>query len=387
MINSALNQPIAAKPRYEILDGLRGVAAILVIWYHFFEGFATTPVDQMMNHGYLAVDFFFALSGFVIGYAYDDRWKRGMTAGRFMLRRVIRLHPMVVLAVILGAITFMIQGSVQWDGTAVAPHHIFVALILGLFLIPTYPGAACEVRGNGEMFPLNGPCWSLFFEYIGSIIYALFLHKLSIKWLRVIVILSGIGLAACAIGNMSGTWHLGVGWSMADGGFIGGFLRLSFSFSAGLLISRTFRHRHIPASFWICTVILAALMSCPYFGGNEPTVLNGIYDSVATLIVFPAVVYIGACGVTTDSFSTRVCNFLGAISYPLYIIHYPFMYLFYAWVWNNGPTFGQVWPVCALMFVALIAGAWIILKYYDEPVRRWLTQRLLHNRAESAVPD
>lgn len=174
---------------------------------------------------------------------------------------------------------------------------------------------------------------------------------------------------------------------MADGGFIGGFLRLSFSFSAGLLISRTFRHRHIPASFWICTVILAALMSCPYFGGNEPTVLNGIYDSVATLIVFPAVVYIGACGVTTDSFSTRVCNFLGAISYPLYIIHYPFMYLFYAWVWNNGLTFGQVWPVCALMFVALIAGAWIILKYYDEPVRRWLTQRLLHNRAESAVPD
>ena len=77
----------AAKPRYELLDGLRGVAAVLVIWYHFFEGFATSPTDQMMNHGYLAVDFFYVLSGFVIGYAYDGRWAKGMTTGRFMLRR------------------------------------------------------------------------------------------------------------------------------------------------------------------------------------------------------------------------------------------------------------------------------------------------------------
>ena len=100
----------SAKPRYELLDGLRGVAAVLVIWYHFFEGFATSPTDQMMNHGYLAVDFFFVLSGFVIGYAYDDRWRRGMTAGRFMLRRVIRLHPMVILAVLLGAVSYLIQG-------------------------------------------------------------------------------------------------------------------------------------------------------------------------------------------------------------------------------------------------------------------------------------
>ena len=82
------------KPRYELLDGLRGVAAFAVIWYHFFEGFATSPTDQWMNHGYLAVDFFYVLSGFVIGYAYDDRWRDGgMTAGRFMLRRVIRLQP------------------------------------------------------------------------------------------------------------------------------------------------------------------------------------------------------------------------------------------------------------------------------------------------------
>src|SRR5690554_8185683 len=64
------------KPQYHILNGLRGVAAIMVIWYHIFEAFATSPIDQKFNHGYLAVDFFFVLSGFVIGYAYDNRWPK-----------------------------------------------------------------------------------------------------------------------------------------------------------------------------------------------------------------------------------------------------------------------------------------------------------------------
>ena len=154
-----------SRPRYELLDGLRGIAAFVVIWYHFGEGFATSPVDQMINHGYLAVDFFFVLSGFVLGYAYDNRWKNGsMTAGRFMLRRVIRLHPMVILSVILGAVAYLIQGSVQWDGTPVPLTTLLLALFLGLFLIPVIPGIDADVRGNGEMFPLNGPSWSLFFE-------------------------------------------------------------------------------------------------------------------------------------------------------------------------------------------------------------------------------
>lgn len=376
----------APRPRYEILDGLRGVAAVLVIWYHFGEGFATSPVDQMMNHGYLAVDFFFVLSGFVLGYAYDDRWRHGMTPWRFMLRRVIRLHPMVILAAVLGAVAFAVQGSVKWDGTPVAPHDIVMALVLGLLLIPLLPGVDADVRGNGEMFPLNGPSWSLFFEYIGSIMYALFLHRLSLRWLRAVVVVSGIGLAACAIGNMSGAWHLGVGWTLADYGFIGGFLRLSFSFSAGLLMSRTFRPRHIRGAFWICTVLIAALLSCPYIG-STPSVLNGVYDSVATLVFFPAIVYIGACGATTDPFSTRTCNFLGQLSYPLYIIHYPVMYLFYAWVWANGLTFAEVWPVCCALFVAIIVMAWVALRFYDMPVRSWLTRRWLHNRSAAAVPD
>ena len=185
---------LASKPHYEILDGLRGVAAVMVIIFHLFEAHAGgSHLTQIINHGYLAVDFFFMLSGFVIGYAYDDRWKTTMTQKEFFKRRLIRLHPMVVMGAVLGAITFCIQGCEQWDGTRVSISMVMVAMLLNLFLIPAVPGTGPEVRGNGEMYPLNGPSWSLFFEYIGNILYALFIRRLSTKALTILVVIAGIG--------------------------------------------------------------------------------------------------------------------------------------------------------------------------------------------------
>ena len=267
-----------SKPHYVLLDGLRGVAALLVIWYHVFEGFATSPIDQKFNHGYLAVDFFFILSGFVIGYAYDDRWKTTMTQKEFFKRRLIRLHPMVVMGAVLGAITFCIQGCEQWDGTRVSISMVMVAMLLNLFLIPAVPGTGPEVRGNGEMYPLNGPSWSLFFEYIGNILYALFIRRLSTKALTILVVIAGIGLASFSIFNLSGNYHLGVGWSMIDYNLIGGFLRMLFAFSIGLLMSRIFKPVHIKGAFWICSVATLVLLSMPYVGGHTSQWMNGIYD-------------------------------------------------------------------------------------------------------------
>lgn len=63
--------------------------------------------------------------------------------------------------------------------------------------------------------------------------------------------------------------------------------------------------------------------------------LNATYDLLCTFIILPAIVWIGANGVTTDRFSTAVCENLGNLSYPVYIVHYPLMYLFYSWY---GPT-------------------------------------------------
>lgn len=368
-----------SKPHYELLDGLRGVAALFVIWYHVFEGFATSPIDQRLNHGYLAVDFFFILSGFVIGYAYDDRWKTSMTRKNFFKRRLIRLHPMVVLGAVLGAITFCIQGSEQWDGTKISMSMVMLALLLNLFLIPAVPGTGPEVRGNGEMYPLNGPSWSLFFEYIGNILYALFIHRLSTKVLTVLVVLSGAGLASFAIFNLSGFGHLGVGWSLIDYNLIGGFLRMFFAFSIGLLMSRNFKPLHIRGAFWICSLVLIAFLSVPHIGGMENLWMNGIFDSVCTIIIFPMLVYLGASGTTTDKSSSRICKFLGDISYPVYIVHYPFMYLFYAWLWGGSEKipFEEAWPVALVVFFGNIVLAYLCLKYYDEPVRKWLSKKYL----------
>ena len=364
----------SAKPRYELLDGLRGVAALMVIWYHIFEGFATSPIDQKFNHGYLAVDFFFILSGFVIGYAYDERWK-AMSTWQFFKRRIIRLHPLVILGAVFGLTAFLIQGSVQWDGTSIPAWRTALAFLMAMLLIPAYPGTAGEVRGNGEMFPLNGPSWSLFFEYIGNIMYALFLRRLTTKWLKVFVGLSGLGYAAYALLNGSGTYSMGAGWSIGTDwiGFLGGFLRLTFSFSCGLLLSRDFKPMNIRGAFWICSAIIIALFSVPYLG-SEANWINGAYDAICTLFVFPLVVYMGASGKTEGAASSRICSFTGAISYPVYILQYPVMYLFYAWLWKNGYTFAQVWPVAACIFVSLPVLAYVCLKFYDEPVRRWLSR-------------
>src|SRR5882757_1690877 len=101
------------KPHFPILDGLRGVAALTVVAFHICEAHSTSHLDQVINHGYLAVDFFFLLSGFVIGYAYDDRWMK-MSVGNFFKRRLIRLQPMVIMGMIVGAIAFYFQGSALW---------------------------------------------------------------------------------------------------------------------------------------------------------------------------------------------------------------------------------------------------------------------------------
>ena len=367
-------QGFAAKPRFALLDGLRGVAALMVIWYHIFEGFATSPLDQKFNHGYLAVDFFFILSGFVIGYAYDDRWGK-MTTGQFFKRRLIRLHPLVILGALLGTAAFLIQGGVQWDGTEVATWRILVSLLLGMRLLPCFPGGSGEVRGNGEMFPLHGPSWSLFFEYIGNIMYAFLLRRLPTRWLRTFVAASGLAYASYAVLNGSGVYHMGVGWTMADHNFIGGFLRVSFSFSAGLLMSRGFSPIKIKGAFWICSAMIAGLLSVPYLG-SEANWINGFYDCICTLLLFPMIIYIGASGEITDKCSERICSFLGETSYPLYIIHYPIMYLFYAWLWKNGLSFSQTWPVALAIFIGTPMLAYACFKLYDEPVRRWISRHL-----------
>lgn len=382
-----MNHPISSsafadtKPHYELLDGLRGVAALLVVFYHIFEGFSFAgggTLITVINHGYLAVDFFFILSGFVIGYAYDDRWKKNLTLKGFFKRRLIRLHPMIVMGAVIGCITFFIQGGVKWDGTQVATSAVMLALLLAMFFIPAYPGAGYDVRGNGEMFSLNGPSWSLFFEYIGNLLYALFIHRLSNKALTVLVILLGLGLSWFALSDVVGYGMIGVGWTLDGLNFWGGMLRMLFPFTLGMLISRNFRPFKVRGAFWICSLILLVLFCVPYIEGHSSVCLNGVFEMACIVVIFPMLVCLGASGQTTDKRSTRICKFLGDISYPLYAIHYPLMYLFYAWLIENKLyTLGETWPMAALVYFGSIVLAYLCLKLYDEPVRKWLGRKFV----------
>lgn len=381
------NTPSAAfsdtKAHYDLLDGLRGVAALMVIWYHIFEGyaFASDTMITTFNHGYLAVDFFFILSGFVIGYAYDDRWGKSLTMKDFFKRRLIRLHPMVIMGAVLGAITFSIQGSVQWDGTHIGISMIMLSLICTIFFIPAMPGVGYEVRGNGEMFPLNGPCWSLFFEYIGNVLYALLIRRLSNKALTALVVLLGVALVLFAVFDVSGYGNIGVGWTLDGVNFGGGLLRMLFPFSAGMLMSRNFRPMKVKGAFWICAIALVALFSVPYLEGAEPICANGVYEAFCIIVAFPALVWIGASGTTTDKKSTQICKFLGDISYPVYVIHYPFMYLFYAWLIKNQLfTLGETWQVALCVYALNVVLAYLCLKLYDEPIRKYLAKRFLKKK-------
>lgn len=361
------------KPHYNILDGLRGVAALTVVFFHLFEAYATSHLDQRINHGYLAVDFFFILSGFVIGYSYDDRWKT-MTVKEFLKRRFIRLHPMVVMGALIGAVMFYFQGCAAWDVSKISVSAFIIATLMSALLIPATPGT--EIRGVGEMYPLNGPSWSLFFEYIGNILYVFFIRRLPTKALLTLVLTAGLGLAAFAMWGPYG--DICVGYSMTGDNMLGGSLRLLFSFSAGLLMSRIFRPVNIKGAFWIGTLAIVVLSAVPRIGGSEHLWMNGLYDTFCFAVAFPLLVYLGASGKTTGRVTTRVCKFLGDISYPLYMVHYPFIYLYYAWVKNENLTFTQSLPGAAALVIGCLVLAWLSLKLYDEPVRRLLTKRLLH---------
>jgi peptidoglycan/LPS O-acetylase OafA/YrhL len=364
------------KSHYEILDGLRGIAAVMVVMFHILETFAVgNPRTQLINHGYLAVDFFFVLSGFVIGYAYDDRWGK-MSLKDFFKRRLIRLHPMIIMGMLIGAVTFYLQDSEFFPGINEVPvGTLLLIMLIGFTLIPVPP--SMDIRGWIEMHPLNGPAWSLFFEYIANILYALVVRRFSNTLLAIVVFVSGGALIYLATmkGDVIG------GWSWEPSQLRIGFTRLFYPFFAGLLLSRVITPGRITNAFVWCSALLIIILSIPRVGDAQSDWMNGLYDSLSIVFLFPLIVYVGASGHIKGRFS-KINKFLADISYPIYIIHYPFIYMFMAWVANNkmaltGPSLYKVIAVAFALLVFNILLAYGIVRLYDEPVRRWLTSKLM----------
>lgn len=379
---------LSSKPRFEILDGLRGVAAMIVVAFHLFETYSAGPSEQILNHGYLAVDFFFILSGFVVGYAYDNRWGR-MTTWDFFKRRLIRLQPMVILGTLIGAFWFYMGGAPGFELVMQTPWwKLLLVTVLGCLMIPTPP--SMDVRGWQEVNSLNGAVWSLMWEYVANILYALFLRRIGTKLLAAMVFASAFLTVDLAL-NLD-VFSLLDARSYARYTVIGGFCltpdqiyigicRLLYPFLCGLLLYRLgWRIRLNRGGMLWCSLAVAAVLVVPHVGGDSHQWLNGIYCAVAILLVFPAIVAAGAGSPLKGRKTTAVCKFLGEISYPLYITHYPMIYVQMNWAAQHAdaPLGTHIWMAVAI-FAAAIAVAYASVRLYDIPIRERLAAKFLRS--------
>jgi len=367
---------IQSKPHYEILDGLRGVAAIMVLGIHTLEAYAipeygdANKYHQLLNHAYLAVDFFFVLSGFVIGYAYDDRWGK-MTFRDFMKRRIFRLHPMVVFGTLLGLVLFYFGASKEYPLISSVPlWKVLMYAVLGILMIPTTP--SMDIRGWKETYTLDAPAWTLMFEYIANILYALFIRRFTKTALAVLVILSAGATLHLTLtqGDVIG------GWTLDAHHLHVGFTRLAYPFLAGLLLYRMNRLIRIRNAFLWCSLALVVLLAWPRVGGPGTDWMNGIYEAATILVLFPLIVVVGAGGTVKGKRTSRFCKLLGDISYPVYLVNYPICYLHTAWISNTHHKMQEVPWAPLLVFTSVLILAWIATKYVDIPIRKWLRRRL-----------
>lgn len=344
------------KQHFDILDGLRGVAALAVVIFHFMEWVYTDASKNFIGHGFLAVDFFFCLSGFVIGYAYDNRIAT-LGVWDFFKARIIRLHPLVVAGSILGLLAFLFDpfgGHPQLYSTG----KILLTFLCSVLLIP-WPVIAD--RGF-NLFSFNAPSWSLFWEYISNIAYALVLCRLKRGYLLLLTLLSAavICFVAYHSGNLLGGWSGPTFWD--------GSARISYSFLAGLLIYRSNLIIKSKLGFTGIALLLVLAFIVPF------SKWNWLVEPLMVLFYFPLLIALGA-GATLKPFFKRICVFLGRISYPLYMTHYAALWMFGNYYTSHKPGTIQLAFIVSAAVVMLVAIAYLVMIIYDEPVRKLLSHR------------
>ncbi len=342
-------------PHYATLDALRGVAAFAVMLLHGQDFFHPGLADS----AYLAVDLFFLLSGFVVAHAYGDRLAAGMPVRRFFELRLVRLYPLHLAGLVLGLASVLVMLAIGDDRLTLA--EIGFGLLAGaLFLPAPFTGTALT------LFPLNAPAWSLFFEVVVNGAYGRCCRWLSRPALVVVVAASAAALLVQA--TAAGTIDSGATWSNIHGGFA----RVFFSFTLGVLIW-TLRAR-IPAALgrfgaWPLLVILLALLLID--GGSA---VRRTYDLAFVLVVSPLLVAAGTQARATGR-TRRGFAFLGAISFPLYVLHFPLI----APMLALAEAAGIALPVMGIAYLVLSVAVAMVAMPIDARIRR----RILGRRAAS----
>jgi peptidoglycan/LPS O-acetylase OafA/YrhL len=357
---------LQTKPHFEILDGLRGIAALCVVTFHFMEWVYSDYSQNFIGHGFLAVDFYFCLSGFVIGYAYDDRIEK-MGIAAFFKSRIIRLHPLVISGSVLGLLAFLFDpfgGHPEMYSTG----QIMLAFLCSALLIP-FPTLTDR---SFNLFGFNAPAWSLFWEYIANIVYALVLYKLRRGYLLLLTALSA--MAVCWVcyrsGNLMGGWSGPTFWD--------GSARIAYSFLAGLLVYRSNYIIQNKLGFIGIALLLLLAFVMPF------SKWNWITEPLAVLFYFPLLIALGAGAVLTPGLK-KLCIFSGKISYPLYMTHYALLWMFGHYYNSHKPDTVHVTFIIIGGLVSAVGLSCLVMAIYDEPVRKYLSDNRNTRLARQAI--
>lgn len=365
--------------RYDALDGLRGVAAIAVMLLHITQG-------AIFKNAYVAVDLFFMLSGFVIAHSYRARLLGGMTAYEYVKRRVIRLYPMLVISLLLGLPVLIEAGTLGISNYPM--RSIISGTISNLFFTPyiahygianmaTPSADAAAYLTIGEIFPTNPPAWSLFFEMVASIAFV-YIVRLGRPAMLKIIFASGLMLLISGI-LTSFEIHGHSIVDLEDGsvgrGIDGGFYRVMFGFTIGVLLHKTKisgvdlrmidgLKQVLRNSYGLYVVALLLFMF--------PMSLRGMYPVFAIFCVAPCLVMVGANLTCAGVFEAKIARFLGWLSYPIYLLHFPIGRAVFMLVGTpNGSVIVPALVTCAITLVSAI----IVTRYVEEPVRAFLSKR------------
>lgn len=346
--------------RFVLLDGLRGVAALLVLVFHAGN---MAEAKWLVPNGALAVDFFFALSGFVIALAYERKLQTGMSVQDFMRLRLIRLYPMIAIGLSIGTIILVLRIVLQHLPELIIPAALSVGLNAVLLPSPFF------TLGNDIAWPINGPHWSLTYELIANFLYGALLFRLRGYWFGLLLAISAAVLAAVVVErgsiDMGGTVHT----------LHFGLARVTFPFFAGVGLYRLYKLKGIRQQTnnvmaTICAVLLAASLLIPI---EEK--LKAAYEVAFVLILTPCIIWLSSRFNVTGRVEAT-CKWLGAISYPLYATHYPILkaagFITRRFSLSETSQFALYGGFACISIVL----AQVALTYADTPLRNWLSSKV-----------
>ena len=340
-------EPAGTRPVWIVhgLDGLRGLAAIAVVTFHY----KTMLGAWYFPSAYLAVDLFFIISGIVICLNYEEPLRAGMGTARFLGRRLIRLAPLYWVALMLGAAVAAmgaVAGTGNWSWSTLAP-----VVLVAVFMLPNpFPAP------RPDLFPLDPPCWSLFWELVVNLIYALLLPWLGTRALLAVVGAGALALAVLA--QRAGGLDFGYDWQWPAIPA----LRVIVGFSVGVLIAGFARTERLPlagTSVWALLAIAAVLLAAPASWG-------WVKDVAIALGCFPVLC---AAAMRSSPGHPGICRTLGLISYPLYVLHavIPFEKLAAMILHREPQDFSPGIGIAALAIA--MAASWLLGTGIDRPVR------------------